>query len=60
MNNPTTGNALLSTDNAMFAVLIAAFVAWTVGSVATAAAPSAAGDVGTCTMVKGAPANQRT
>ena len=55
----TTRNWLLSPDNAMFAVLIAAFVTWTIGSVATAGArPAAAGDLGSCTMIKVAPGAQ--
>ena len=56
----TTRNSLLSPDNAMFAVLIAAFVTWTIGSVAEAASPTAAGNVGTCTMIKLAPETQRS
>ncbi|MBV8208798.1 MAG: hypothetical protein JO133_01935 [Burkholderiaceae bacterium] len=55
-----TGNWLFSPDNAMFAVLIAAFVTWTIGSVATAGAPPAAGEVGSCTMIKVAPGAQHS
>jgi hypothetical protein len=47
-------NKLFSADNALFCVLIAAFFAWTVGSVAVAAVTAPAADSGTCAMVKGA------